>query len=84
MDSNKACSTAGLDQTSSLCLCYIPFFAGSHPEPFLHTHLSFCAPAGNTMMIVVESMSNGALDSFLRVCFDVVMFLMPKGINVLY
>lgn len=55
----------------SLCLCYLPFFAGIQPATFAsYPSVFFCAPAGNTMMIVVESMSNGALDSFLRVRFS--------------
>lgn len=72
----------------SLCLSYLPFFFffcrdSARYLCFVPICL-FCAPAGNTMMIVVESMSNGALDSFLRVrFFQGVTFTHPQA-DVVY
>lgn len=59
---------------SPLCLClyYSTYRRYRFPLPAFNLRLIcpvffFFLCSGNTMMIIVESMSNGALDSFLRV-----------------
>lgn len=80
---------SGLDSLCSLPPClslslsplYFPRFPQFYPN-FTHSYtpLSCSLSPGNTMMIVVESMSNGALDSFLRVSLFVCLCMYLKFI----
>ena len=59
---------------TSLTDYFLPGFFPFYPRfTYSYTPLSccLCLSAGNTMMIIEESMSNGALDSFLRVSLSV-------------
>lgn len=72
---------SGLDSLYSLLLCVsitslaflFSWILSISPQLHLHSYTplscSLFHSPGNTMMIIVESMSNGALDSFLRVSF---------------
>lgn len=65
-------------------LLHVLFPADALNKHMIQSSLYVCVfAAGNTMMIVVESMTNGALDSFLRVRECVFVSVCSADFNIL-